>query len=242
MSAEWQADHQWARRFIPEMKSIVAQVLIGEASVDEDREHNTDLIVLRVDETRVACRVRRYDQYDRYAGEFTIRAARPSGQKTELEKLIEGWGRYLLYAFADPTETRLYAHVLGDLTVFRSWYTGYMRAHGGQEPGVLKANKDDSSSFRAFRIADLPPAFAVRRYAPAPVPATAPPKPMPQRNTPTHTELAYVCTLRRMGKVAVQQFLAPWLPAVKLHERGIGLLTEAQAHEALSRLEGRAAS
>ena len=58
----------------------------------EDAERNTDLIVLKLDAVRIACRVRNHEYITRYGDEFTIRAERPSGVKTELAKIIDGWG------------------------------------------------------------------------------------------------------------------------------------------------------
>lgn len=232
---DYEYDQSWARRFIPEMKIIMAQVLISEAPYDEDTQHNTDLIILRgTDQTRVACRVRRFAQYARFHTEFTIRASRPNGVTTELEKLISGWGRYLLYGFADAANSGLHAWILGDLNVFRNWYFQHLRTHNGEEPGVPQTNTDGSSTFRAFKLTELPAAFILSRHSP---PVTPVPLPTTQRTTTTHLELFRAVEARRMGTVSVQQWLGRWLRPVPLRQRKLSLLTEAQAQEALTLLE-----
>lgn len=153
----WQRDMRWSDKFIPHLVQIVAPFVIGVARPDEDQERNTDLLVLDAGHKRIACRVRRNDAL-RYEGEFTIRAGRPSGTKTELAKVIEGFGDILVYGFAHPSEPRLVSWLVGDLSVFRSWFTAQCLALHAL-PGSLQENVDGSSSFRAFRIADLPAAF-----------------------------------------------------------------------------------
>lgn len=166
----WQRDKERANRVLPEIKRICGEYLIGEAPQEEDAERNTDLIVLRLDPVRIACRVRTYNYLGEcnYRNEFTIRTERPAGRKTELAKIIEGYGDYIFYGFADREAQSLAAWVLGDLKVFRLWFN--MRIVNDKRlPGFEKANRDGSSIFRAFTIADLGPAFVLaRRFASAP--------------------------------------------------------------------------
>lgn len=162
----WQTDKRWSDRFLPEIKRAVGETLIGAAPVEEDAERNTDLIVLRLDAVRVACRVRKHSYLDRYGSQFTIRVARPSGNKTELEKIVEGWGDYIFYGFADEAEKTLIRWIIGDLHVFRGWYSKSLLAR--DEPGIPQDNLDGSSSFRAFEIHDLPRSFVKAWHNAAP--------------------------------------------------------------------------
>jgi hypothetical protein len=149
------------------MKRIVGEHLIGEAPATEDAQHNTDLIVLRLEAVRVACRVRQYRYFADYPDEFTIRSKRPSDVKTELAKVLEGWGDYLLYAFADQSEQHLAAWMLGDLRVFRLWFQRECyRLPAHSMPGLERRNGDGSSTFRAFSLPDLPTDFVVARHRP----------------------------------------------------------------------------
>jgi hypothetical protein len=156
------SDFDWQRGLIPEMKRVCANYLIGEAPAEEDQQHNTDLIVLKLDPVRVACRLRRNSYLERWPDEFTIRAGRPSGALTELQKILSGWGDYIFYGFASADETRLAAWMLGDLKMFRLWHSQQLLAIG-KPPGVGQRNGDGSSTFRAYRIGELPERFVIAR-------------------------------------------------------------------------------
>ena len=158
----WQADKRWSDKFLPEIKSILGTHLIAEPPVEEDQERNTDLMVLRMDAIRVGCRIRRADKYfAKYAKEFTIRTARPKGTKTELAKIIEGWGDYFFYGFGDDKTGKLVRWGLGDLRVFRLLFNSQIVKNNGRLPGIEKSNRDGSSDFRAFSWEKLPAAFRV---------------------------------------------------------------------------------
>lgn len=165
MPAKYDRDFDWQRGLIPEVKRILANYLICEAPAEEDMHHGTDLIVLRLDTVRVACRLRRhkYLYLADYANEFTIRASRPSGAKTELAKILEGWGDYIFYAFASEDATELAAWTLGSLNSFRLWH--HQELWRGRRPGISKPNSDGSSEFRAYPLASLPDDFVVARVA-----------------------------------------------------------------------------
>jgi hypothetical protein len=163
MAVNWQQDATWSSRFLPEIKGILGRLLIREAPALEDQQHNTDLIVLSLEGIRVACRIRKFSYLLLYPDEFTIRCSRPGGTQTELAKLIAGWGHYFFYGFANEEETTLAAWMLGDLNVFRSWYSSRLAACRGQPPGSILSNGDNSSLFRAFRLTDLPAPFVLAR-------------------------------------------------------------------------------
>jgi len=151
----WQQDKKWSDRFIPEIKSIVGPYVISEAPIQEDMKHNTDLMVLRAADLRIACRIRRFSYYTNkaYRGEFTIRSSRPGGATTELKKVMRGWGDLFFYGFSDEYQKQLKAWFIGDLSVFRSWVRG--KLDKGIRPGVSMGNPD-GVMFRAFRQDEIP--------------------------------------------------------------------------------------
>lgn len=151
----WQRDKAWSDRFLPEIKQTLGLYLIGEPPIEEDAERNTDLMVLRMDAVRIACRVRQSKYVQQFGDEFTIRSSRPSGVKTELAKIIEGWGDYFFYAMCQPDAVSLERWVLGDLRVFRVWHSRQLVLNKGQAPGQLCHNRDGSSSFRAYKVTDI---------------------------------------------------------------------------------------
>lgn len=159
-------DKQASDRYLPTIKGIVGQHLIGEAPYEEDASRATDLIVLRLDAVRIACRVRTpgYVQRADYANEFTIRARRDSGAKTELAKVLEGWGDYLFYGHGDGA-AGFTAWMLGDLRVFRLWFNRrVVLMPAGDMPGKPFQN-GDGTHFRSFKIDELPEGFVIARMA-----------------------------------------------------------------------------
>ena len=152
----WRDDKRWSDRFLPEIKAVLGLHLISEPPIEEDAERNTDLMVLRLDAVRVGCRVRKHDYLGRYGEEFTIRAGRPSGTKTELTKILEGWGDYFFYGFCDQEEMTLARWTLADLKVFRiEYFRKLARLSAGSTPGVNKRNTDSSSNFVVFSWGDF---------------------------------------------------------------------------------------
>lgn len=166
MGASWQDDKAKTDKLLPSVKRILGQHLITTAPFEEDAKRNTDLIVLSLNSVRIGLRIRdaSYWMKPQYRDEFTIRCSRPSGTKTELDKIIDGWGDYFFYGFANPRYTDLLGYMLGNLNVFRSWRSERL-ARNNVEPGFLLPNRDESSEFRVYKIADLPHDFVVTRYS-----------------------------------------------------------------------------
>lgn len=148
--SDWKSDKRWSDRFLPEIKQILGLYLIGEPPQEEDSERNTDLIVLKMEPVRIACRIRRFEYMKKYPNEITIRSGRPSGVKTELTKIMEGWGDFFFYGFANEDETRLAMWRLCDLKEFRVWL--FRKLYTGKMPGIEKPNGDGSSTFHAFNV------------------------------------------------------------------------------------------
>lgn len=148
---------------LPEVKKACAPYLIHQSKPEDDMKRNTDLTV--DPNIRISVRIRSYEDLHKnnYANEFTIRADRPSGAETELSKVISGWGTHTFYGFANSDYTGFAAWMLGDLNVFRRWFTAFLATNSGTQPGVLIPNTDGSSSFRAFTISELPPDFVIAR-------------------------------------------------------------------------------
>ena len=153
---EWTQDKKWSDRFLPEIKRIIGEHLIAEPPVEEDSDRNTDLMVLRLDAIRIACRIRNNKYLADFGDEFTIRSGRPSGVKTELTKIIEGWGNYFFYGFSDENDEKLSKWILCDLNAFRVYLFRNLVKNKGEFPGVAKENIDNSSSFKSFKYREIP--------------------------------------------------------------------------------------
>ena len=159
MSGNWEDDKSWSDGLMGEVKKILATHLIRIGNRDEDRSENTDLVVFKSDAGhRIACRIRRnfYFRNPRYREEFTMRRSRPYGNKTELAKVLEGWGDYFFYGFASEDGKALAGWSLLDLAVFRKWWNEYPATHGGEHPGTCLPNQDGSSDFVVYSLSDFP--------------------------------------------------------------------------------------
>lgn len=162
---DWKEDKKWSDKFLTEIKRILGEHLISEPPIEEDMQHNTDLIVLRLDAVRIACRIRTNEYLARYPNDITIRSDRPSGVKTELTKIIEGWGDYLFYGFADKSDTKLAAWKIISLNDFRLWFNReIVKLDKGELPGTEQCNYDRSSKFRAFDTSKMPKEVVFRFY------------------------------------------------------------------------------
>lgn len=162
MSAGWEADKRWSDKFLPEIKRALGEFLLSEPEPEEDQHRNTDIIVLKMDSVRIACRIRKHEYFlnARYRSEFTVRSGRQTGARTELSKIVEGWGSYMFYGFSNSDETGLTAWRIISLNEFRLWFNRSLVACNGQVPGFANSNSDKSSSFRAFNVKDMPNCIA----------------------------------------------------------------------------------
>lgn len=142
-------DRRWSDAFIPAIKKIVGPLLLEESSLEVDRQQAADLVVLNARDKTIACRVRRSGYADRYGNEFTIRAKRDSGAKTELEKIIDGFGDWMFYGHADPDGINVCRWMVISLPALRA-------AIIRKQARPLKQSNGDGTHFVAFDIRDLP--------------------------------------------------------------------------------------
>lgn len=166
-------DYAFGQAYLPRVRWILGHYLFREATWEQDAREATDLIVLKAEAIRIGVRIRRPAEADKanYRNEFTIRCERTGGVKTELAKIADGWGDYLFYGFARPDAPNLRGGLLGDLDVFRRWRLDRLAATG-KEPGEMRHNLDGSSSFRVYKIAQLPSPFIIARKPCMPGPTT----------------------------------------------------------------------
>ncbi len=159
----WTTQKVWSDQFLPEMKHILGEALIHEADVKEDALRNTDLVTLAMQgQQRIACRIRRHRYLKDHFQEFTLRCSLRSERQTEFDKLLQGWGDFLFYGFANETETGLAQWFIGDLEIFRRWLRHHHDRHG-EWPGVVVGNSDGSSRFRVFSLRDMDPRFVIKQ-------------------------------------------------------------------------------
>ena len=149
-------DKAWSDKFMRTIKQVLGLCLLTEGNFEEDAKENTDLRVLNLKGVRIGCRVRTYDFYERYPNEFTIRYSRPTGIKTEIDKIMDGWGDLFFYGFSNQSETSLIKWTLADLNVFRQWYR--------EGHGLVKSVPSSKCELIAFKWSDFPKGFIVNSY------------------------------------------------------------------------------
>lgn len=113
-------DRQWSETFIPAIRQIVGPLLLEAAPIELDVAEATDLIVLRARDMRIAARMRHSGYFTSYGAQFTIRCQRDTGAKTELAKVVDGWGDWLFYGHASDDDSSIEHWMLIDLSAFRA--------------------------------------------------------------------------------------------------------------------------
>lgn len=153
--SSWTGDYKWAAMFDRQVKMAIGPHVIGNASAEDDMEKATDLVLV-TDNVRIACRIRRWsmDSHARYGSQFTVRSGRDSGAKTELSKILAGWGDLFFYGWGDPQTKRLREWSLIDLSVFRRYH-----AESAEKGKCIIADEKDNrdgTQFIAYWLNLLP--------------------------------------------------------------------------------------
>jgi len=148
---DFERDSQIEYKLADEIKAILSRVFI-QRDIVADMFEGTDFLTFTVSPFRVGARLRRYEFYEKYPTNFTIRFSRPSGVKTEIHKIREGLVAYLFYGFMNWNESQIIQWFIGDLNLFRT-----------REPTPKKIipNKDGGSELAVYDLEQFPPAFVV---------------------------------------------------------------------------------
>lgn len=99
----------------------------------------------------IAARVRKYQYANSFPYEFTVRARLDNGMKTELQKLVDGWGDWMFYAFANAEESGFARWWLIDL---HAWRAALIRDRGSIVKKEL--SNGDGTHFVAFNLLSFP--------------------------------------------------------------------------------------
>lgn len=154
---DYQSNRTIGDRHMDQIKGIVGRQLLSVGTFEEDTKENTDLKVLVTGSKRIACRVRQYSQI-RYRDEFTIRSWN-KGHKTELQKVLEGWGDWMFYGFETEDKSKILCCRILDLEVFRKQFPFIVGNNGMKS----QAN-GDGTKFSPFRVDDFTKDFVVAEH------------------------------------------------------------------------------
>lgn len=149
----YRGDRSWSDLMVDEIRAIVGPHLLRTTPFLMDAKEAADFYVFKAKDMTVAARVRRPGYADRYPFEVTMRSARDSGTKTELSKIIDGWGDWFFYGHA-TAENTIDRWWLVDLASFRA---GLIR-HSLAENALVfhrKAN-GDGTHFVSYDLRSFP--------------------------------------------------------------------------------------
>lgn len=112
MKGEYQTDRQWSDQYLPQIQSILEDVMrqrmriiIRPSDFRVDTQQATDLVSGIIGPKAFAARLRRpgvfwgrnFGSPTHWGLQFTIRSARDSGAETELAKIKRGFADWFLY-------------------------------------------------------------------------------------------------------------------------------------------------
>ena len=144
----YKENREWSDGYMPSVKSILGQAIINESTFEEDTEQAFDLKTPPT--KKIACRVRDYERYKKYMGEFTIRSQSKYGKRTEIHKILDGFGDWMFYGFTKGDEV-IYWSII-DLDVFRGNY---------ENSDCVEKENYDGTKFTSFKLGTFPPNIIV---------------------------------------------------------------------------------
>lgn len=151
MNTAYRIDRGWSDLMCDEIRRIVGPYLLRPTTFELDTKYAADFFVFTAKDMTIAARVRRPGYAARYQFDFTLRSRRDNGAKTELSKVIDGWGDWFFYGHATEDNT-IDGWRLIDLQVFRATL---IRRRKLLSKGREK-NNGDGTHFMAFDIREFP--------------------------------------------------------------------------------------
>ena len=127
----YQGRRDWSDAYESAVMNIVARYVLRKGTITEDVTKGADLKSVH---KNIGVRVRAWECYDKYPGEFTLRTP------GELNKVTSGNTDWFFYGYAHPQlPTKLGAWMLIDMHVFRD---------------EMRVNDQIRSSYHSNRVAD----------------------------------------------------------------------------------------
>ena len=120
----YKSERKFSDRFLPEvtrkLESCLGVCGLKVAPKEEDVHHATDLMTVGNESIRVGVRIRRNYAWLNFLNDFTIRSRLDTGSKTELSKILDGWGDYLFTVSLVSVNQKLLIIII-NLKHFRAW-------------------------------------------------------------------------------------------------------------------------
>jgi len=133
-----------------QIKAILGEYFITK-DVCADLEEATDFAIFQVNPFRIGVRLRRYSYFVSFNDEFTLRWSRPSGVKTEIDKIREGLINYYLYGFVNEEENKIIQYFLADMKKFTD-----------PKPHSILLNDPYDSTFAVYKLNQFSNGFILK--------------------------------------------------------------------------------
>jgi len=157
---DFRSSFESSKRWNPIIKRIVGPYLLRDSTLVEDTTEATDLIVLRAEGVRVACRVRNHNggYASRYPWDITMTCQRETGSKCEWDKMILGdLGDWFFYGHGNSSCDDIEHWFLVDLGIARP----YLRSGNWIKKGPNKDVPGKRCWFYAFNAQRFPISSAI---------------------------------------------------------------------------------
>lgn len=121
--------------------------------------------MMKARDMMIAARVRRPGYAERYPWEFTIRSHRDNGTKTEMQKIVDGFGDWMFYGHAGIEPGEICRWFVIDLAKFRA---GLIRNPGGcgREIWWGEKSNNDGTHFCWFDVRKFPANILIKASHP----------------------------------------------------------------------------
>ncbi len=159
---EWEADKSWADGYMDDVRAVLGKVFFATAPLALDMEQATDLVLATgPDDLRVGVRCRRSGSD---VTTYTIRYGRPSGARTEFDKILQA-------AAEGRRNFFLFYGVVGTVQPFDAWtvinlheWAAYIANHLAGGGDLPYRTNPDGTSYIELPIRDLPAKAIVDLY------------------------------------------------------------------------------
>jgi len=157
INSNYLENRNWSDLFITQLKRELGEAFIDIAPEYKDTQEATDLVVFGIGELCFACRVRRFEYFEKFKDQFTIRLKLPNYRKSELDKIMEGFGDFYFYGFSNKRNdgSGFIKYIIFDLKIFREWFD-YLKRSSRKECWEKRSNINNSPDFLAFKIDCFP--------------------------------------------------------------------------------------
>lgn len=164
MSNSRAIDYDWQAQYMAQARAIIEPYLLVPASLERDRHEVADLVVPAW-RSSVAVRLRRAEGNYPH-NQFTVRAEKQNGTKTELTKIVDGHGHAMLYGHAGAGVINPWLLIC--LHALRAAFQRYPAILHSANDNSISGCRDsgDGGTFRWFDVDKLPADVLIARSLP----------------------------------------------------------------------------